>query len=102
MTHHTRANRSDDTQLSQHIAALPKWLRVIVIGNILLMVVIAIVLYFAVVICMLLSVSGTLWLCLNGLTCSKYSACFDVPIVPFWFVFTCATLIHVTLEIKSR
>ena len=97
-----RANRSDDTTMSQHIAALPKWLRVIIVGNILLVVLIAIVLYFAIVICMLLGVSGTLWLCLNALTCSKYSACFDVPIIPFWFVLTCVALVYVILEIKNR
>ena len=102
MVGNKRANPSDDTALSQHIAALPKWLRVIVVGNLLLVILIAIVLHFAIVICMLFGVSGTLWLCLNGLTCGKYSACFDVPIVPFWFVFTCVALVYVILEIKNR
>ena len=102
MMRQRRVNHSDDTTLSEHIQALPKWLRVIVIVNVLLLILTVIVLYIAFVLCMLLGVSGTLWLCLNGLTCNKYSACFDVPIVPFWFVFTCVTLVHIILEIKNR
>ena len=102
MMRQRRVNRSDDTSLSEHIAALPKWLRVIVIGNVLLLILTVIVLYIVFVLCMLLGASGALWLCLTGLTCSKYSACFDVPIVPFWFLLACVTLAHIILEIKNR
>ena len=92
MSQRRRVNNYDGTAFAQRIEALPKWLRTIVLGGLVLILIFVCVLYVAMLLCMLLTCSGALWLCLNGLTCSKYSACFDAPIIPFWFVFVCVTV----------